>query len=222
MTNSIIAIRGNHFDQIDTIFECFKYIDLVKNKKFDNVIKFNDYLFDNYLEFANRQIVLRGIWYEKGWTIISDPEMTDAFKEEALLKLSTKFNAEVLTFIIQTTSGSFGFAKYYKTKLRSFFSIDGDEMINFNSPLKEENDLNINEKIFVEDILKLSNNFGIDIEGNNIKFFITKQLGYNKEFKNEIKKFKQNKAKQAQKIFLKMFEKEKNRNIIKIVTENQA
>ena len=199
MTYNIIAIRGNHLDEISSVFECFKYTDLAKDETFDNSIDYNNYLFDNYLEFANREIALRGIWFENDWTIISDPEMTDLFKEEALLQLSNKLNSDVLTFIIQTTSGSFGFSKYYKTKLRSFLSIDGDEMINFNPPLAEEKDLNINEKIFIDDILKLSNNLGIDIEGKNNNYFIAKQLAYNEELKNELKFFHQIKARKAQK-----------------------
>ena len=85
MTYNIIAIRGNHLDEISSVFECFKYTDLAKDETFDNSIDYNNYLFDNYLEFANREIALRGIWFENDWTIISDPEMTDLFKEEALL-----------------------------------------------------------------------------------------------------------------------------------------
>ncbi len=60
----------------------FKYIDVVKDKYFDNII---EYLFiRQLLELANKQIVLRGIWFENVCTIINDPEMTDAFNEEGL------------------------------------------------------------------------------------------------------------------------------------------
>ena len=138
MTNSIIAIKGNHFDRVANIFECFRYNDLDKDKAFDNADKFNDFLFDNYFEFANREIALRGIWFDNGWTIISDPEMVDTVDEEALLKLSNTLESDVLTFIIQTTSSSFSFAKFNKTMERHFFSTDGEISDNIGSPLKEE------------------------------------------------------------------------------------
>lgn len=191
MTNSIIIIRGNHLDKVSEIFECFKYNDLDQDRAFENVDKFNEYLFDNYFEFANREIALRGLWVDNGWTIISDPEMVDTVDDEALLRLSNKLNSEVQTFIIQTTSGSFGFAKYDKIKQRHFFSTDAEIIDNFGSPLTEEQGLNLNEKVFVDDILKLANNFGIDLEGKSGNSFIVKQLGYNDEMKKELEQFKQ-------------------------------
>jgi hypothetical protein len=191
MTNSIIVIKGNYLNKVANIFECFKYNDLDQDKTFDNAMKFNEYLFDNYFEFANREIALRGIWFDNGWTIICDPEMVDTVDDEALLKLSKKLQSDVLTFIIQTTSGSFGFAKFNKTKDRYFFSTDGEVSDNIGLPSTEEQGLNLNEKVFVDDILKLANNFGIDLEGKSSKSFIVKQLGYNDEMKKELEQFKQ-------------------------------
>src|SRR5690606_26817219 len=191
MTNSIIVIKGNHLHKVADIFECFKYNDLDQDKTFDNAEKFNEYLFDSYFEFANREIALRGIWFDNGWTIISDPEMVDTVDDESLLRLSNKLNSEVQTFIIQTTSGSFGFAKYDKIKQRHFFSTDGEVTDNFGSPLTEEQGLNLNEKVFVDDILKLANNYGIDLGGKSVKSFIVKQLGYSDEMKMELEQFRQ-------------------------------
>jgi hypothetical protein len=186
-----IEIKGNHLDKVANIFECFKYNDLDQDKTFDNAEKFNKYLFDNYFELANREISLRGIWLDNGWTIISDPEMVDTVDDEALIKLSIKLQSDVLTFIIETTSGSFGFAKFNKIKERYFFSTDGEVSDNIGLTSTEEQGLNLNEKVFVDDILKLANNFGIDLEGKKSKCFIVKQLGYNNEMKKELEQFKQ-------------------------------
>lgn len=191
MTNSIIAIKGNHFDKVDTIFECFNYIDFANDQTFENADKFNEYLFDNYFEFANQEIALRGLWVYSGWTIISDPEMVDSVDDEAIIRLSKKLKSDVLTFIIQTNSGSFGFAKYNETKKRYFFSIDGETSYNIGLPTKEEQGINLNEKVCVDDILKLANNFGIDLERKSSKSFIVKQLGYNDKMKLELEQFNQ-------------------------------
>ena len=190
MTNSIIAIKGNHLDKVAKIFECFKYNDLDQDIAFDTTDKFNEYLLDYYFEFANHEVALRGIWVGNGWTIISDPEMVDTVDEEALLKLSNELNSDVLTFIIQTTSGSFGFAKYNKTKERQFFSTDGEVYDNIGSQSSEEEGLNLNEKVFGDDILKLATNFGIDLQGNSSSFFVVKQLGYSDEMKKELEQFR--------------------------------
>jgi hypothetical protein len=191
MTNSFITIKGNHFDRADDIFSVFKYIDTKQDKQFDDWQTFNDYLFNNYFEFANREIALRGIWFDNGWTIISDPEMVDTVDDEALIKLSKKLQSDVLTFIIQSTSGSYGFAKFNKTKERYFFSTEGEVSDNTGLPSTEEQGLNLNENVFVDDILKLANNFGIDLEGKISKSFIVKQLGYNDEMRSEIEQFEQ-------------------------------
>ena len=196
MTSSIIIIRGNHLNKVSDIFECFKYNDFDQDRVFENADKFNEFLFDNYFEFANREIALRGLWVDNGWTIISDPEMVDTVDDEALLRLSNKLNSEVQTFIIQTTSGSFGFAKYDKIKQRHFFSTDGEVTDNFGSPLTEEQGINLNERVFVDDILKLASNFGIDLEAKSVNSFIVKQLSYSDELKKELEQFKQVQANQ--------------------------
>lgn len=191
MTTSIIAIKGNHLEKTADIFECFMYDDMNQEKTFDNLDKFNKYLLDNYFEFANREIALRGIWVDNGWTLISDPEMVDTVDDEALIRLSKKLNSEVLPFIIQTTSGSYGFAKYNKKKERHFFSTEKYVSDNIGSPLNEEQGVKLNEQVSADDILKLANNFGIDLEGKSSNSFTVKQLGYSDEIKKGLEQFKQ-------------------------------
>lgn len=191
MTNSFIAIKGNFFDRTNEIFTAFKYIDTKQDKQFDDWQTFNDYLFDNYFELANNEIALRGIWTDNGWTIIHDPEMVDTVEEETLLQLSRTLNTDILTFIIQTTSSSFGFAVYNDTIKRHFFVSDGEITDNLYEPLEQEKGLKINESIFSDDILKLAEKLGIDLDGKNNRTYTVKQLAYSDEMKSELEQFKQ-------------------------------
>jgi hypothetical protein len=164
MTNSFIAIKGNHLDKASEVFELFKYRDTHQDMQFDDWQMFNDFLFNNYFELANNEMALRGIWSDNDWTIINDPEMVDTVEEEALLELSRKLNTDVITFVIQTTSNSFGFTLYNNTVKRNFLVSGGEVTDNLFQPLSEEKGLNINEETFTDDILKLASNFGIDLE----------------------------------------------------------
>lgn len=193
MTNSFIAIKGNFFNKADEIFETFKYVDTNQDKQFDDWQEFNDYLFDNYFELANKETAIRGIWTDNGWTIINDPEMVDTVDDEALIRLSRILDTDIITFLIQTTSNSFGFTVYNKIIKRQFFVSGGEVTDNLDYPLEQENGLNINENIFSDDILKLAGKFGIDLEGKNKLTYTVKQLAYNDEMKKELEQFKQQK-----------------------------
>lgn len=189
MTNSYIAIKGNFLDKTDKIFQSFKYIDTKQDKQFDDWQTFNDYLYDNYFELTNKEIAIRGIWTDNSWTIINDPEMVDSIEEESLTQLSRTLNADIITFIIQTTSNSFGFTVYNDTIKRHFFVSDGEITDNLYDPLEQESGLNINENIFSDDILKLAKKIGIDLEGKNRQTYIVKQLAYSDEMKVELEQF---------------------------------
>ncbi|QES88563.1 hypothetical protein [Rhizosphaericola mali] len=191
MTNSFIAINGDHIDRVDEIFSVFKYIDTKKDKHFEDWQTFNDFLFDNYFEFTNNEVAIRGIWVDNGWTIIHDPEIVDSFEEEALLELSRTLNTDIVTFIIQTTSNTFGFTVYNETIKRKFFVSSGEISDNIYEPLEQENGLNINENIFSDDILKLAEKLGIDLEAKRKRTYTVKQLAYSDEMKNELDDFRQ-------------------------------
>lgn len=190
MTNSFIAIKGNFFNRAAEIFAAFKYLDTAQDKQFNDWQEFNDYLYDNYFEFANNDTAIRGIWTANGWTIINDPEMVDTVDEMALLQLSKILDTEIMTFLIQTTSNSFGFAVYHDTIKRLFFATGGEITDNLNSPLAQESGLNINEHIFADDILNLASRLGIDLEGKNKLTYTVKQLAYSDEMKDELEQYK--------------------------------
>ena len=190
MTNSIIAIRGNYFDKQIEIFKEFKYVDLKQDEQFDKLDDMYAYLFDNYLSFSEQDVALQGFWVDNGWTIICDPEMVNALDTAALLKLSDKFNSDVVTFLIQTTSGSFGFAKYGLSGQRNFLSIDGRVTDNTGLPLPEEVGLNINEQIFANDIIGIAYKLGINFEKTSPQTYLAKKLSYNEELKRDLAQFK--------------------------------
>lgn len=166
----------------------FKYIDANNSSQFTNRDAFDTYLFDNYAEFADKEIALKGIWFDNGWTIISDPEMVDTLNEEALLQLSVNLNTVVITFIMQTTSGSFGFTVYNSTIKRNLFVSGGNIVTNLQSPLPEETGLNVTGNIF--DIIPLAAKFGINLEGTGNGPFIVKQLAYGSELSAQLQQFK--------------------------------
>jgi len=148
-------------------------------------------LYDNYFELANKEVAIRGIWTDNSWTIINDPEMVHTIDELALLQLSRILNTDIITFIIQTTSNSFGFTVYNDTIKRHFFVSDGEITDNLYDQLEQENGLNINENIFSDDILKLAYKLGIDLEGKNKLTYTVKQLAYSDQMKSELEQFKQ-------------------------------
>jgi hypothetical protein len=192
MTNSIIAIKGNHLNKATSIFETFNYVDNKNDKQFDSWDKTARYLFDNYFELANKKLSIRGIWFDNGWTIICDPEMVDSLDDKIMETLSQNFKSDVFSFLIQTTSGSFGFAKYAPNKQRHFFSTDGQVTDNEGPALVEESGLNFNEKIFIDDIAELAGKLGVDMDPEKTKTtFIVKELGYNEVMKEKLAQYSQ-------------------------------
>ncbi|OOQ57945.1 hypothetical protein [Mucilaginibacter pedocola] len=189
MTNSIIAIKGEHLNRAAEIFEAFGYVGQPNDLNFGKLEELYAYCSSNMDNFSDQEISLRGIWQDNGWTIIFDPETIDFANEEALSKISGLLGSEVFTFVIQTTSGSFGFSKYAPTNLRSFFSSGRIVDPNYGTPLPEEEGLNINEQVFIDDITSLAGKLGIDIEGQKAKNITLKQLGYSDQLKKELEAF---------------------------------
>ncbi|MGE3824077.1 MAG: hypothetical protein AB7G44_07610 [Bacteroidia bacterium] len=190
-TISITAIKGNHIDKASEIFASFRYVDLKNDKPFSTLDSCSSFLSDNYLDYAKKDIAIRGLWFDNGWTIIYDPEMVDFIEDNAMTSISQNLNTDVLTFVVQKTSNTFGFAKYNQQKQRHFLSIDTEIAENFGTPLTEEQGLNLSQSITVNDILQLADKFGVDLEMKNAaRPFVAKELGYNDELKMELEKFK--------------------------------
>ncbi|MCB0429948.1 MAG: hypothetical protein H6585_06825 [Flavobacteriales bacterium] len=192
LSNSIIALKGNHLNKISQIFETLGYVDNNRNKEYDKWEEAETFLFDNYFDLANQSIAIRGIWVDNNWTSICDPEMVDAMEDDKISQLSGDLDAIILTFMVQSTSGLFWFAKYDKTKQRHFFAVDGRIIENMGDPLTEEQGLNINERICGDDIIKLADRLGVDFEAPHTQTtFIVKELGYGDQVQQEINQVNQ-------------------------------
>lgn len=195
MTIAVIVIKGDHLAEQTKIIECFNYIDLKHEAQYERMENAVNYLLDNYHAYSEEDKALWAIWVDNGWTVIYDPEMVNLFEEEALLSLTEKINTEVFTFIIQSTSNSFGFAKYnQRAKEREFMVVDGTITADFGTPISEESNLNINEQTFIDDIVSLALRIGVDILGNKKQNYIVKQLGYSETLKSKLAGFKQAKT----------------------------
>ncbi|MEM7162836.1 MAG: hypothetical protein AAF487_10410 [Bacteroidota bacterium] len=187
LSNSIIAIKGDHLDKTAQIFEIFGYVDRNNDKQYDNWEPTATYLFENYFDLAHQSIAIRGIWTNNGWTIICDPEMVDTIEDDKICQLSSDLDTPIITFMVQSTSGSYWFATYDKTKQRHFFAVDGQIAENIGDPLPEEKGLNINESIFIDDIINLANKFGVDFEVSDTQTtFTVKELGYSDQMQDEL------------------------------------
>jgi hypothetical protein len=176
---SIIAIEGNHSNERSLIFKFLGYAEFKKDQAFSSLDSCAAFLHENYFDYANKNIALRGFWEYNGWTIILDPEMVDMAEDTALTMISGKLNSQVLTFLIEKTSGSYAFVKYSPSKIRSYFSADGKITENLGPPLGEENGFNFSQYISGDDILKLAGKFGIEFEAARPSF-VVKELHYEK------------------------------------------
>lgn len=186
----IIAVKGDHLGKTDKIAEAFDYIDTSNDRSFSTWKPAAEFLFDNYADFANRHLAIRAMWFDNGWTLIFDPEMVDIVADEKIEKVSRALNADIWTFLIQTTSGSYAFSKFAPKQIRNFFMSDGQVIENNGAPLPEEEILNVNDRVYIDDIILLGKNLGIDLEPKNTTTYSVKEFRYNEKMKVDFSKFK--------------------------------
>ncbi len=187
----VIAIKGNHLDKADRLFSTFDYIDNGESQNYSTWSEATKFLDDNYFDYASRDIALRGIWVDDGWTIIHDPEMVDLLESEKIEMISKTINADIWTILLQTTSGSFSFSKFAPNRQRHFFVVDGQIAENEGTPLPEEMGLNINEKMFDDDLESLARTLGFKIKPDKTGDYVVKYLSYNDQMKEQLAQFKQ-------------------------------
>ncbi len=189
-SNGIIAIKGDHLNRAEEIFRIFNYIDLKKDKSYHSWDQASEYLFENYFDLANKEIALRGIWTDNGWTLICDPELIDPTEDSKLEKLSQLLKTEIWTFIIQTISETYSFTKFDETKVRSFFVSNGKVLENSGYTLPQEKGFNINEKFCIGEVSAISKILDVNINPERPGNFIVKELVYDDELKAQLAKLK--------------------------------
>ena len=117
--------------------------------------------------------------------------MVDLLESEKIKTISKTINADIWTILIQTTSGSFSFSKFAPNRQRHSLVVDGQIAENERTPLPEEKGLNINEKIFGDDLEYLAKTLGFQIQPETTGDYIVKYLSYNDQMKEQLAQFKQ-------------------------------
>jgi hypothetical protein len=191
-SNTFIAIKGTHVERAKEIFGIFNYIDNGNDKIFADWSKASRFLLENYFEYANKDISLRGIWVDNGWTIICDPEMVDITNDDKLEKLSEMLRSEVWTFLIQSTSGTYAFAKFNPLKVRSFFASDG-KVIGDSDPAS--NPFKNPRRLTPDDIFLVAKKLGITLDASELRTnFVVKAMPYDETIKEMLARFKETPA----------------------------
>ena len=144
LSKGIIAIKENQLENIVQISEILNYFE-------DE--KFLDEISDT-TEFKN------------GWTIITDEEMLLVSEDDLLQELSNELNTEVFSLTIQSTSATYGFCYFNNGNSRIFLAQDGNILENSGEPIFQGKDLNIDENISENEILRIAEKLGIDVLNN--------------------------------------------------------
>ncbi|WP_276480204.1 hypothetical protein [Paraflavitalea pollutisoli] len=179
MTSGLIAIKGDHIDQLTTIFGFFNLTDTGKEEVLTSWEAAENIIDDEYMNPADG-LQRRIVWVDNGWTIIEDYSFLLCMDEEAMATVSRTFKTPVFSLQTIGTSGCYGFHYYHLEKLRSFFNEDGKVVDNFGKPLPEETGYNFNTDAFYDDIHGLARNLGINLDNAaNVGRYIVKHLSDN-------------------------------------------
>lgn len=174
---AVAAIKGNHFNRISDFVSTFERVDLGHDKTFSSFAEAADYLEKNHFDFSEDGIDIMGFWMKNDFTIVLDPQMVTPMMPEEMEALSKFLNTDVYVLMAQTTSASYSFAKYSEGKtVRSFYRTDGDVSENIGAPLPEEQGLNINSKMFIDDVFAIGKRLGIDMDLGSSNGYVVKEL----------------------------------------------
>lgn len=141
LSKAIIAIKGNCIDKLGKIVSILNYME-------------DDNIFDKLSQTVK---------FKNGWTILPDEEMVFVTEDDLLSQLSEDLGTEIFSFIVQSTSATYGFSNFNASKNRLFLAQDGEIVENSGDKLKAEMELNINENVSAGDILKVAKLVGIDL-----------------------------------------------------------
>jgi len=185
----VIAIKGNHLDKADMVFGAFGYADISASKVYNTWAEAALYLSNNYFDYTTRDVALRGIWTDNGWTLICDPEMVDLWQDDNITTLAAKLGTEIWTLAIQTTSASYAFSKFNPQKMRCFFVTDGEVTGNEGTPLPEETGLKTGAQLWADDIIAIGKKLGFNLEPHATGLYTIKHLPYGDEMRAKLAAF---------------------------------
>ena len=163
----VVSIEGDHLEDVPDIFQRCNYGLLGLPQTVHSTNELSRAL-DEVM--VNRTTVKKAAYVENGWTHIMDFELVMITEESLWAKLSEKWNAKVLCWVCEGTSGTYMFSLFGNgKKVRSVEYVDGDLSESGNA-LLEEVGIDWNQA-FEDDILNLAERLGapyrnLDNEGD--------------------------------------------------------
>jgi hypothetical protein len=181
-TMGLIAIKGQHLNNLATIFRSFQLVDTGQDVILNNWTAADALMLEENFNTADRDeyVERRVVWYRNGWTIIEDLSLVLCTNEEAFEKISRQLNTPVFAMLEQSTSGSYAFWYFDQQKIRSYFYSDGDVSENYGEPLPQEAGAN-------DEVLLIAKAFGIDWrDAEHHDHFIVKILEPDANYRAEL------------------------------------
>lgn len=184
LTSGLIAIKGEHLDNLSMILSFYQMVDTEENQFVGNWDEALAIVTDLQAPAQGDTSEKHVIWSDKGWTLIEDMTLIMCANEEALLGISQHLSTPVFSLATQGTSNCFGFWYFDNVKRRSFYIEDCAIVDDFGEPLPEEAGFKINEDAFYDDIHGVAKAFGVDWEGaESLHAFTVKKLDYKDEIR---------------------------------------
>lgn len=179
MISGLIAIKGEHIDQLASIFAHFNLTDTGKEEVLTDWEAAEKLIDDEYMDPGD-ELQRRIVWVDNGWTIIEDFSFLLCTDEEALAAVSRALSVPVFSLHTVGTSSCYGFYYFDRVKLRSFFNEDGKVVDDSGTPLPQETGFNFNADTFYDDIHGLACNLGIDLSNaSRAGRYLVRYLSYN-------------------------------------------
>lgn len=154
---SVIAIRGNHVDDVAAVLERCDYRLLGPPTIYDNV---DDAWGDLTDEPEDRTKVKKLAYCDGGWTFIVDDELVMMVQDDVWSHFSDHWQTRILGWICEGASGTYAIAVFDNgKKVRDALYVDGELRENNGSPLPEETGVDWSSP-YEDDILGIADRMG--------------------------------------------------------------
>lgn len=155
---SLILFEGDLTERLSELFPCFNY-KMTGNTETINggedVWKRTDYP----QEGKPDTIVYKAIFSNGLWTGVLDREMVMIANSESCERCAEQFDVQIFGCIAEGCSGTYAFYKYAPKKLRALFTLEGEIIEDFGSPLPEESGI-AKDSLFEDDIFEITERMG--------------------------------------------------------------
>lgn len=169
-TTGLIAIKGNHEDNLEKIFGYFDLVDTKKQWIATNKKELDEILKKTWPKLPGDQ-ALRFTWVKDSWTVIDNSDFSLS-ESEALKKLTIDFQTPVFYLFTQGTSANYGFGYFDANNAREFHVDNGTVIENSGTPIAAEAKYPVNENTAYDQIHGIAKELGIDYEDVLFNFSI--------------------------------------------------